>query len=68
MRLRPRPIPPLMQRTFADDVKVGAAVLAGVALGCLIFSADWSMIVAAAFAVVVVTAVVNVARRARRSG
>ena len=61
-------VPPPMQRTLADDVKVGAGVLAGVALGCLTFSAEWSMFVAAAVGLVVVTALLNVARRVRRPG
>ena len=60
--------PPPMQRTLADDVKVAAGILVGVALACLTLSADWSMFVASAVGLVVVTALLNVARRVRRPG
>jgi hypothetical protein len=54
-------------RSLADDVKWALAVLAGFAIGALIFGADWSVVAGAAVGVLVVMLVRAVIRRRQRA-
>jgi membrane protein implicated in regulation of membrane protease activity len=49
-----------------DDLKWGVAVLAGFALGALVFGADWSIVVGALIGVMFVALVRAVRRRRGR--
>jgi hypothetical protein len=61
--------PPVMQRTFADDLKWGALVLAGAVLAFLVLGADDAgVLVGAAIGVLGVIVVLNVIRRSSRGG
>ena len=60
-------LPPLMQRTLADDLKWALFVLAGATLGVLVFGGgDTSLLLGCVIGVVVVIVVVSVLRRVRR--
>ena len=54
-------------RSLTDDVKWALAVLAGFAIGALIFGADWSVVAGAAVGVLVVMLVRAVIRRRQRA-
>jgi len=57
--------PPVMERTLGDDVKVAAAILVGVSLGCLLGLGEWTTVPAAAVGLVAVTAALNALRQVR---
>ena len=57
--------PPLMERTFGDDLKVAAAILLGGAIACLLGIASWTALLSAAVGVALATAAFNVIRRVR---
>jgi hypothetical protein len=55
--------PPVMQRTLADDLKVGLLVLVGAMLGLLVFGGDAaSVLIGGIIGVVLMVVVLNVAR------
>jgi|tagenome__1003787_1003787.scaffolds.fasta_scaffold20506820_2 hypothetical protein len=56
-------LPPLMQRTLRDDLKWGAAVLAGAVAGWLVFAVgDLSLLLGAVMGAVLTIVVLNVIR------
>jgi uncharacterized membrane protein YccC len=55
-----------MERSFADDIKVALFVLAGSALGYLIFGPDLSVLLGAVLGVAIMILVLNVLRRVTR--
>jgi hypothetical protein len=59
-------LPPVLERTLWDDLKWAVWVLAGVALGSLVFGADRSLLLGALIGVASVIAVLNLVRRLRR--
>jgi hypothetical protein len=62
-------VPPVMQRTLADDLKWGALVLTGAVLAFLVLGADdVGVLVGAAIGVLGVIVVLNVVRRPSRRG
>ncbi len=62
-------LPPLMQRSLADDLKWGAFVLAGAVLAFLVLGADDAgVLIGAAIGVLVVIVVLNVLRRSTHRG
>ena len=59
-------VPPVMERSLRDDVKVAFFVLLGVTVGYLVFGADDSdVLLGALVGLVAVTVVLNVLRRVR---
>jgi hypothetical protein len=64
-----RKLPPVMERTLADDLKWAALVLAGAMLAFLVLGADDAgVLVGAAIGVVAVIVVLSVLRRGHRPG
>jgi len=62
-------LPPVMERTLADDLKWAALVLAGAVLAFLVLGADdVGVLVGAAIGVVAVIVVLSVLRRAHPRG
>src|SRR3954468_21448713 len=62
-------LPPLMQRTFRDDLKWAAAVLAGAVIGWLVFAAgDLSLLLGAVMGAVLTIVVLSVIRPLVRRG
>jgi hypothetical protein len=59
-------MPPVMQRTLADDIRAAVFVFAGAALAALVFGDAW-LLVGSAIGLVVGIVVLNVVRRVRRS-
>ncbi len=57
--------PPLMERTFRDDLKVAAAILVGGAIACLVGLSSWDLLLPAAVGVALATAAFNVLRYLR---
>jgi hypothetical protein len=56
-------LPPLMQRTFRDDLKGAAAVLTGGIIGWLVFAAgDLSLLLGGVMGVVLTMVVLNIIR------
>ena len=62
-------LPPVMQRTLADDLKAALAVFTGVILGYLVFAPDDpSLLLGALIGIALVVVALNVARAIRRRG
>jgi hypothetical protein len=62
-------LPPVMERTPADDLKWAALVLAGAVLAFLVLGADdVGVLVGAAIGVIAVVVVLSVLRRGRPPG
>jgi uncharacterized membrane protein HdeD (DUF308 family) len=60
-------LPPVMQRTLADDLKAALAVFMGVILGYLVFAPDDpSVLLGALIGIALVVVGLNVVRGARR--
>jgi hypothetical protein len=59
-------LPPVMERTLADDLKAALFVFTGVLLGYLVFEPDTSVLLGALIGLAIVTVVLNVVRLIRR--
>jgi hypothetical protein len=55
-------LPPIMERTFRDDVKWALCLLVGAALGALVFGADAGLMASFAIGAVAMVVVLNVLR------
>ena len=59
-----RKAPPVMERTLADDLRVGLLVILGMALGLLVFGGDAAaVLLGAAIGLVLLVVALNIARR-----
>lgn len=58
--------PPVMERSFGDDVKAALFVLAGSVLGYFVFGADPLILLGAVLGLAIFTAAVNVLRYVTR--
>ena len=59
-------LPPVMERTLADDLKAALFVFTGVILGYLVFGPDTSLLLGALIGLVIAIVVLNVVRAVRR--